>query len=240
LAYPAGAVLLSIVVPVYNEQATLEELLDRLVAIDCGCRLELIAVDDGSTDRSPELLARLAEKHPELRLVRHAHNRGKGAALRSGFRAATGDVWIVQDADLEYDPADIPRVIDPIRRGLADVVYGSRFDGTGPQRVQSYWQRVFNRLLTRLSNMLTDLDLRDMEVCYKAFRREVLAGIELVEDGFGIEPEITAKIARRGLRIYQVTVSYQARGYDQGKKITWQDGLRTLFCILKYNLWARG
>jgi glycosyltransferase involved in cell wall biosynthesis len=160
--------------------------------------------------------------------------------VRSGFAAAAGDVLIIQDADLEYDPADIPRLIAPILRGAADVVYGSRFAPTGPRRVRGYWQRAFNRLLTRLSNMLTDLDLGDMEVCYKAFRREVLDSMQLREDGFGIEPELTARIARGRWRIYELPVSYDARSYAQGKKITWRDGLQTLYCILKYNLWARG
>jgi glycosyltransferase involved in cell wall biosynthesis len=231
--------LLSIVVPVYNEQATLETLVARLLEPDYGCGFEIVAIDDGSTDGSRELLARLDAKHPELRALYQERNAGKGAAVRRGFAESSGDIVVVQDADLEYDPLELPRLIGLIRRDIADVVYGSRFQNAGPRRVQYYWHERLNRMLTGLSNWLTDLDLTDMEVCYKAFRREVLDSIELRENRFGFEPEITAKIARRGWRIYEVPVSYYGRTWEEGKKLRWRDGLRAFWCILKYNLWSR-
>jgi glycosyltransferase involved in cell wall biosynthesis len=230
---------LSIVVPVYNERATLEILVERLLAPAYGCSLEIIAVDDGSTDGSRAILERLADKHPELRVLYQPRNCGKGAALRRGFAAASGDILVVQDADLEYDPAEIPRLVDLIRRDIADVVYGSRFQNAGQRRVLYYWHQVLNRGLTGLSNMLTNLNLTDVEVCYKAFRREVLESIRLREDRFGFEPEVTAKIARGRWRIYEVPISYYGRTWEEGKKLRWRDGLRALWCILKYNLWAR-
>lgn len=230
---------LSIVVPVFNECATLETLVERLVAPDYGCKLEILAIDDGSTDGSREILVRLEQKHPELRALLQPRNRGKGAALRRGFEEATGDIIAVQDADLEYDPAELPRLVGLIRRDIADVVYGSRFQNTGARRVLYYWHQLLNRALTELSNWFTNLNLTDMEVCYKVFRREVLDSFELREDRFGFDPEVTAKIARGRWRIYEVPVSYYGRTWEEGKKLRWRDGLRVLYCILRYNLFRR-
>ena len=225
---------LSVVIPVYNEAATLESLVDRVLAVDVG-DLEVICVDDGSTDGTREVLRdRIAPKG--VTVLFHERNQGKGAALRTGFKAAKGDMVIVQDADLEYDPADYPKLIDPILAGRADVVFGSRFAGGEPHRVLYFWHYLVNRGLTLLSNMLTNLNLTDMEVCYKVFRREVLEQIEIEEDRFGFEPEITAKVAKLGCRIYEVGISYSGRTYDEGKKIGWRDGVAALRCILKYNL----
>jgi len=227
---------LSIVVPVFNECATLEALMERLVVADYGCRFEIVAVDDGSTDGSREILVRLEQKHPELRVLLQSENRGKGAAVRRGFEEASGDILAVQDADLEYDPAELPRLVSLIRRDIADVVYGSRFQNTGARRVLYYWHQLLNRALTELSNWFTNLNLTDMEVCYKVFRREVLESFLLREDRFGFDPEITAKIARGRWRIYEVPVSYYGRTWEEGKKLRWRDGLRVLYCILRYNL----
>lgn len=225
---------LTVVIPVYNEVETLEQLVDRVLAVEVG-GLHVIAVDDGSSDGTREvLLERIAPKGVEVLL--HERNQGKGAALRTGFAAATGDIVLVQDADLEYDPGDYPKLIEPILSGRADVVFGSRFAGGEPHRVLYFWHYLLNRGLTLLSNMLTNLNLTDMEVCYKVFRREVLDKIEIEEDRFGFEPEITAKVAKLGLRIYEVGISYSGRTYDEGKKIGWRDGIAALRCILKYNL----
>ncbi|HTO05656.1 MAG TPA: glycosyltransferase family 2 protein [Myxococcota bacterium] len=230
---------LSVIVPVYNEAQTLEELVRRVRAVDYGAELELVLVDDFSSDGSRELVEKLAATHSGVVAVLQERNRGKGAALRRGFAAATGDVLVVQDADLEYDPAEIPRMVSLIERDLADVVYGSRFLASGPHRVLYFWHSVGNKLLTLLSNVFTNLNLSDMEVGYKAFRREVLAGIELCEDRFGFEPEITAKVARGGWRIYEVPISYYGRTYEEGKKIGWRDGVHALRCVLRYNLFDR-
>jgi glycosyltransferase involved in cell wall biosynthesis len=230
---------LSIVVPVYNERATLEALIGRLIETDYGCSFEIVAVDDASSDGSRDILAKLAQKHPELRVLLQPRNCGKGAALRRGFAQCSGDIVAVQDADLEYDPAELPRLVGLIRRDIADVVYGSRFQNPGPRRVLYYWHQLLNRALTELSNVLTNLHLTDMEVCYKVFRRDVLESVRLEEDRFGFDPEITAKIARGRWRIYEVPVSYYGRTWEEGKKLRWRDGLRVLYCILKYNLWAR-
>ncbi|MEQ8460889.1 MAG: glycosyltransferase family 2 protein [Sandaracinaceae bacterium] len=237
--------LVSAVIPVFNEERTLLELVRRVRESEArpqtGLRwqLEIILVDDGSTDRSRELLATLADS-PRTRVILQPENRGKGAALRAGFEAATGEIVLVQDADLEYDPGEYPKLLAPILEGRADVVYGSRFSGAGPHRVLYYWHSVGNKVLTSASNMLSNLNLTDMETCYKAFRREVLEGVEIEEDRFGFEPEITAKVARRpGVRIYEVGISYAGRTYDEGKKIGWRDGVRALYCIAKYNLRAR-
>jgi glycosyltransferase involved in cell wall biosynthesis len=225
---------LSVVIPVYNEAATLESLVDRVLAVGID-DVEVICVDDGSTDGTREVLRdRIAPKG--IRVIFHERNQGKGAALRSGFQAATGDMIIVQDADLEYDPADYPKLIEPIVSGRADVVFGSRFVGGQPHRVLYFWHYLVNRGLTLLSNMLTNLNLTDMEVCYKVFRREILEKIEIEEDRFGFEPEITAKVAKLGCRIYEVGISYSGRTYEDGKKIGWRDGVAALRCILKYNL----
>jgi glycosyltransferase involved in cell wall biosynthesis len=226
---------LSIVIPVFNEAATLDEILRQVTAVETGLEMELVLVDDCSRDGSRERLERMQAEHPGWRFVYHTYNQGKGAALRSGFAAATGDIILIQDADLEYDPQEYPRLLAPILSGRADVVYGSRFLGGGPHRVVFFWHYVGNRFLTLISNMLTDLNLTDMEVCYKVFRREVLDSIRLCEDRFGFEVEVTAKIARgKRWRIYEVPIAYYGRSYAEGKKITWKDGMRALWCIFKY------
>ena len=237
--------MISLVIPVYNEKASLEELLRRVLAVDMP--KELIIVDDCSTDGSREVLARIAERgldglpgaHPagenRLEVLFQETNQGKGAALRRGFAAATGDVVVVQDADLEYDPREIPRLVGPILDGHADVVYGSRFIGE-TRRVLYYWHAVVNWGLTTLSNMTSGLNLTDMETCYKAFRRELIQSIPIEEDRFGFEPEITAKVARAGARVYEVPISYHGRTYEEGKKIGWKDGFRALYAIAKYSL----
>ncbi len=225
---------LSVVIPVYNEVRTIEAIVDAVL----GSRqagLEIIVVDDGSSDGTRDLLREKIEPQVD-HVVYHERNRGKGAALRSGFAVAGGDLVIVQDADLEYDPRDYVRLVTPILEGKADVVFGSRFIGGESHRVLYFWHSLGNRFLTLLSNMFTNLNLTDMEVCYKVFRREVLRQIELEEDRFGFEPEITAKVARAGCRIYEVGISYSGRTYDEGKKIGWRDGVRAIWCILKYNL----
>ena len=228
------AALVSVVIPCFNEKATILALLDKVAAAPFA--KEIIVVDDGSHDGTCELLAEQAPARSEVRLILQPHNQGKGAALRRGFKEARGEVVIVQDADLEYDPNEIPKIIAPILAGHADVVYGSRFLG-GPHRVLYYWHSVGNRLLTTLSNMVTDLNLTDMETCYKAFRREVIQAIVLEEDRFGFEPEVTVKLARHpGIRIYEMPISYHGRRYDQGKKISMKDGLRALYCLAKYGL----
>ena len=230
---------LSIVVPVYNEEATLAKLLSRVLKVDYGCELEILLVNDGSSDGTAQEANRCATQDSRLRIIHLDRNRGKGAALRAGFQQVSGDVVIVQDADLEYDPVEIPKVINPILIGVADVVFGSRFLSAGPHRVLYFWHSVGNRFLTLLSNIHTNLNLTDMEVCYKAFRREVIQSIELQEDRFGFEPEVTAKIARGGWRIYEIPISYYGRTYEEGKKIAWRDGVRAVWCILKYNLFMR-
>jgi glycosyltransferase involved in cell wall biosynthesis len=227
---------LSVIVPVYNEQKTLEELVRRVRAVDYGLALELVLVDDCSDDGSRALVEKLAATYSDVVAVLQERNQGKGAALRRGFAEATGDILVVQDADLEYDPTEIPRLVSLIQRDVADVVYGSRFLASGPHRVLYFWHSVGNKLLTLLSNVFTNLNLSDMEVGYKAFRREVLAGITLREDRFGFEPEITAKVARGGWRIYEVPISYYGRTYEEGKKISWRDGVHALRCVIRYNL----
>lgn len=223
---------LSVVIPIYNEVKTVETLL-RLVR-DVPLRLEVIAVDDGSTDGTRDLLPTLEGTLID-KLVMHEHNRGKGAALRTGFEHATGDVVVVQDADMEYDPREFPMLLEPIVRGKADAVYGSRFLG-GPHRVLFFWHSVGNRFLTLLSNMFTDVNLTDMETCYKMIRTELLHTLPLSANRFGIEPELTARLAQAGARIYELPISYDGRSYAEGKKIGWKDGVSALWCIFKYNV----
>jgi glycosyltransferase involved in cell wall biosynthesis len=242
---------LSVVIPAYNERDTIEEVLYRVQAVEID--KEIIVVDDGSTDGTREFLQELAEaarhnptvltlprdgrrlRTDNIRVFFQDRNRGKGTALRRGFQEARGEIVLIQDADLEYDPQDYYKLIEPIERGVADVVYGSRFHG-GPHRVLYFWHYMANKFLTTLSNMLTNLNLADIYVCYKAFRREVLRSLELKEDRFGFEPEVTAKVARGGWRVYEVPISYYGRTYEEGKKITWKDGLWGVWCILRYNL----
>ncbi len=223
---------LSIVIPVYNEVDTIRSILERVRAV--AFEKEIICVDDCSTDGSQKVLAELADD--ATRIYYHPTNMGKGAALRTGFGAATGDIVIIQDADLEYDPQQYPRLIQPILEGKADVVYGSRFATGDYRRVLFFWHMVGNKFLTLLSNMLTNLNLTDMETCYKVFKKKVLEQITIEENRFGFEPEITAKIAKLDVRIYEVGISYSGRTYKEGKKIDWKDGISALRCIIKYNL----
>ena len=225
--------ILSVIIPCFNEVKTLNELLAAVK--DCGVEdLEIIIVDDCSTDGTRELLKNLNDD--TIKVLYHDFNKGKGAALRTGFKSATGDICIVQDADLEYDPKEFPLLLDPIIKNKADVVFGSRFQSGRPHRVVYFWHRIGNGVLTLLSNFFTDLNLSDMETCYKAFRTEVIKSIDIKENRFGFEPEITAKISKMDLRIYEVGISYYGRTYDEGKKIGWKDGVRAIYCILKYNL----
>ena len=225
---------LSVVMPVYNERATLRQVVERVLAVPL--ELEVLCVDDGSCDGSREILVDLQRQYPQVRAFLQPQNMGKGAALRCGIQQATGDFVVIQDADLEYDPADYSLLLDPLVQGKADVVYGSRFLGAAPHRVLYFWHSVGNRLLTLLSNCLTNINLTDMETCYKVFRREVIQSIPIEEDRFGFEPEITVKVAKRRLRIYEVGISYWGRTYEEGKKIGWKDGVRAVWCLLKYSI----
>lgn len=225
---------LSIVIPCFNEVQTIAAIIDAVQRSPIPNQ-EIIVVDDGSTDGTRDLLESSLSEHVNT-VIFHPHNQGKGAALRSGFRVATGDIVIVQDADLEYDPQEYPLMIQPILENHADVVFGSRFMGGRPHRVLYFWHMVGNVFLTTLSNMLTNLNLTDMETCYKAFRREILQQIRIRENRFGFEPEITAKVAKLDCRIYEVGISYYGRTYKEGKKINWRDGFRAIYCIIKYNV----
>ncbi|HKF01975.1 MAG TPA: glycosyltransferase family 2 protein [Candidatus Sulfotelmatobacter sp.] len=228
---------LSVVMPVFNERATLRTVVERVLS--AGLEVELLCIDDGSTDGSREILSDLEKQYREMRVLVQPRNMGKGAALRRGIQEATGDYVIIQDADLEYDPSNYRSLLEPLEAGQADVVYGSRFVGSGPHRVLYFWHSVGNRVLTLISNMITNLNMTDMETCYKVFRREIIQVIPLEEDRFGFEPEITVKIAKRQLRVYEVGISYWGRTYAEGKKIGWKDGLRALWCLAKYGLKER-
>ena len=225
---------LSIVIPCFNEKHLLPQVIP-LVKNSPVAEKEIILVDDGSTDGTRELIKAHFEKEVD-KVIYHPVNMGKGAAIRSGFTAVSGDIVLIQDADLEYDPSEYPKLIAPIVEGKADVVFGSRFMGEGPHRVHMFWHYVGNKLLTVLSNMFTNLNLTDMETCYKVFRAELIKSIPLEQNGFGIEPELTAKVAKKHCRIYEVGISYYGRSYGEGKKITWKDGIKALYVIVRYSL----
>ena len=227
---------LSIIIPAFNEEKTISDVFRRIMAVEIPLKKQIIFVDDGSTDGTANELLSLKQDHPSINIITHKINCGKGAAIRSGLESASGDIVLIQDADLEYDPVLYPTLLAPILDDLADVVYGSRFIGSAPHRVLYFWHYLGNRLLTLFSNMLTDLNLTDMEVGYKIFRREALENIEINENRFGFEPEITAKIAKRNLRIYEVGIPYYGRSYEQGKKVTWKDGIAAIYAIIRYNV----
>lgn len=222
---------LSIVIPVYNEKNTIKELIQRVLEVDVGLIKEIIIVDDGSDDGTKEILKSINEPH--IKVIYHNTNQGKGTALRTGFNEAEGDIILVQDADLEYDPKEYPRLLEPILDGRADAVYGSRFLG-GPHRALYYWHYVGNRFLTAFSNMVSNLNLSDMETCYKVFKKDVLEGINLKSKRFGFEPEITQKLAKLKARIYEVPISYSGRDYSEGKKVGWKDGLLAFYYIIRF------
>ncbi|MBK8701645.1 MAG: glycosyltransferase family 2 protein [Saprospiraceae bacterium] len=235
---------LSIVIPAYNEAKTIEHILQKVAGVVLieGWRKELIVVNDASTDNTGEVIKKYQQEqvNETLSYIEHPYNQGKGAALRTGIREAKGEVIVIQDADLEYDPNEFNLLLKPISEGFADVVYGSRFMGGKPHRILFFWHSIGNKILTFLSNALTNLNLTDMETCYKMWKANIVKNIDLRENRFGFEPEVTAKIARiKGIRIYEVGISYYGRTYAEGKKINWKDGFRAIYCILKYNIWAR-
>lgn len=228
---------LSILIPMFNEESTIETIVGRVFDVDYGVdEVDVVIVDDCSTDSSFDVARKIGEKSPNVTVVRHESNQGKGAAIRTALKTATGDCMVIQDADLEYDPRDIPSMINLIKQDIADVVIGSRFSSSGPHRVLYYWHQIGNNFLTVLSNIMTNINLSDMEACYKAFRREVADTIDIEENRFGFEPEMTAKIAKGKWRIYEVPISYFGRTYEEGKKINWRDGVWAIVCILKYNI----
>jgi len=232
----SGKQRLSIVIPVYNERETLAELVRRVLAAELEMEKELILVDDASVDGSEKIIEQILREHDRvpIKVVMHKKNEGKGASLRDGFAQVSGDIVLIQDADLEYNPNDYPRLLKPILDGRADVVYGSRFTGGQEHRVLYFWHYVGNKMVTTLSNMCTNLNLTDMETCYKVFRREAVEKLDIKSNRFGVEPEMTAKIARAGWRVYEVGVSYSGRTYAEGKKITWKDGLKALITIIRF------
>ncbi len=228
---------LSIVMPAYNEEATIATIVEKVLAVPLpNIEKELVLVNDCSRDGTGRAIDELAAKYPNVRAFHHKVNQGKGAALRTGFKRCTGDWVIIQDADLEYDPNEYMLLLEPVLKGEADVVFGSRFVGTGAHRVVYYWHYMGNRFLTTMSNMFTNINLTDMETCYKLFKREIIQQIRIEEPRFGFEPEITAKVSRMKVRMYEVGISYYGRTYEEGKKIGWRDGFRAIWCILKYNL----
>ena len=237
--------LLSVVIPAYNESSTIHHILDRVKSVEliAGYQKEVIIVDDCSSDNTFEVIQKyqLDNNDLNIKLLRHDFNKGKGAALHTGIKCATGDITVIQDADLEYDPNEFNILLEPFLKGVADVVYGSRFMGGNPHRILFFWHSIGNKFLTFLSNMFTNLNLTDMETCYKMFNTKILQSLNLKENRFGFEPEVTAKVARvKGIRIYEVGISYYGRTFQEGKKINWKDGFRAIYCILKYNLFSRG
>lgn len=235
---------LSIVIPVYNEEKSVHEILDKVLEVKLlnDIKKELIIVNDCSKDKTAEVLEKYAAAHTndDIRVFHHEVNKGKGAALHTGIEKSTGDYIIIQDADLEYDPKDYNALLQPVIDGFADVVYGSRFEGGKPHRILFFWHSLGNKFLTFLSNMFTNLNLTDMETCYKLFRSDIIKSLQLKENRFGFEPEVTAKISRiKGIRIYEVGIAYYGRTFEDGKKIGWKDGFRAIYCILKYNLWNK-